>query len=283
MLLWFFAAVLVLAAAVLFCVAPDAGQRGLRAPFVGRNYAHRGLYARDQSVPENSLPAFEAAARAGYGIELDVQFSSDRRLVVFHDDTLDRMTALRGWVRDHDWAELSAACLAGTQQTIPLFSQALETVGGRVPLIVEIKSRREYDGAYLDALCAAVLEELGRYDGSYCIESFDPRVLHCIRKRAPGVLRGQLIDSFDGFRGEGARAVWAYLLSHGFGNFLGRPHFIAWAPRPQNWAIRLCDRLGAMMVYWTARPDADVAELRRRYDGIIFEWYRPRIQYPPRH
>lgn len=281
MWIWLVGLVLVLAA-VLFCVAPCTGQRGLRAPFVGRNYAHRGLYADDQSIPENSLPAFAAAAEAGYGIEMDVQFTSDRRLVAFHDDDLGRMTEGTGWVRDHSWAELSRTTLAGTDQTIPLFSQALETVGGRVPLIVEIKSRREYNGAYLDALCTAVLEALGRYGGSYCIESFDPRVLRRIRRMAPGVLRGQLIDSYQGYRGEGTPAVWAYLLSHGFGNFLGRPHFIAWAPMPQNWSIRLCDRLGAMMVYWTARPDADVAALRRRYDGIIFEWYRPRTQYQPR-
>lgn len=283
MLLWLFVTVLVLAVLVLFCVAPDAGQRGLRAPFVGRNFAHRGLYAQDQSVPENSLPAFEAAARAGYGIELDVQFSADRQLVVFHDDHLDRMTSLKGWVRDHAYSELSKTCLADAPQTIPLFSQVLETVGGRVPLIVEIKSRWGYSSAYLDALCAAVLEALGRYNGSYCIESFDPRVVRRIHKMAPGVLRGQLIDSFEGYRRAGARSIWAYLLSHGFGNFLGRPQFIAWAPQPQNWAIRLCDWMGAMMVYWTARPSADVAALRRRYDGIIFEWYHPRTQYQPRH
>ena len=82
----------ILVALVLFAVWPGAKREDLRAPFYGRNYAHRGYFGKDQRPPENSLPAFAAAARHGYGIELDVQFTSDHKLVVFHDDTLDRMT-----------------------------------------------------------------------------------------------------------------------------------------------------------------------------------------------
>ena len=84
------------AAGAVCCLArqaPDA----LRAPFLGRNFAHRGYFGKDQRPPENSLPAFAAAAKNGYGIELDVQFTSDHRLVVFHDDTLDRMTPAKGF------------------------------------------------------------------------------------------------------------------------------------------------------------------------------------------
>lgn len=75
----------ILAALVLFAVWPGAKREDLRAPFYGRNYAHRGYFGKDQRPPENSLPAFAAAARHGYGIELDVQFTSDHKLVVFHD------------------------------------------------------------------------------------------------------------------------------------------------------------------------------------------------------
>ena len=110
---------------------------------------------------ENSLPAFEAAAKAGYGIELDVQFTSDRQLVVFHDDTLDRMTGVHGWVRDYPWQQVGALPLAGTGYHPPAVLPTCWTRwAGRVPLIVEIKSRREYTGAYLDALCRAVLDAL---------------------------------------------------------------------------------------------------------------------------
>ncbi|MBR0163277.1 MAG: glycerophosphodiester phosphodiesterase [Lachnospiraceae bacterium] len=54
-------------------------------------YAHRGLHDNQTDAPENSLAAFRKAVEAGYGIELDVQITKDRQLVVFHDDTLARM------------------------------------------------------------------------------------------------------------------------------------------------------------------------------------------------
>ena len=130
----------------------DPRRRALRTAFAGRNYAHRGLFSKDQAVPENSLPAFEAAAAAGYGIELDVQFTADRQLLVFHDDTLDRMTGTHGWVRDFSYADIAVMPLKGTAYHAPLFAEVLAAVDGRVPLIVEIKRRREYGGLSRRAL-----------------------------------------------------------------------------------------------------------------------------------
>ena len=276
--MWIVWMLLILAAVfcllTLFLVCPAFGRRALRQPFAGRNYAHRGLFTPDQSIPENSLPAFEAAASAGYGIELDVQFTGDRKLIVFHDDTLDRMTGTHGWVRDFSWEQVSAMSLAGTQYHPPLFADVLRTVGGRVPLIVEIKSRYEYRGRYLLELCRAVLAALKQYPGPYCIESFDPRVVRLVRILAPGVVRGQLADSYRNHRRIGTPRVAAYLLSHCFGNLLARPDFIAWCPDKRNWAIRLCAALGAMTVMWTAVPEYDIARLERENDAVIFQWYQ---------
>ena len=108
--------VLLLVVLTLFAVWPGKRRDALRAPFLGRNCAHRGFFGKDQRPPENSLPAFAAAAKNGYGIELDVQFTSDRRLVVFHDDTLDRMTPAKGFVHNMPWAEFSAQPLAGSDE-----------------------------------------------------------------------------------------------------------------------------------------------------------------------
>ena len=107
----------------LFAVWPGAPRKALRRPFYGRSYAHRGLFTPRQDPPENSLPAFAAAARQGYGIELDVQFTQDRQLVVFHDDTLDRMTPARGGVRSTPWPVVSALPLAGSGEHAPLFDR----------------------------------------------------------------------------------------------------------------------------------------------------------------
>lgn len=275
-------AILLLAALLLFAVWPGKRRDELRLPFYGRNYAHRGLFGKDQRPPENSLPAFAAAAQNGYGIELDVQFTSDHRLVVFHDDTLDRMTPAKGFVHDMDWAHFSALPLAGSEEHPPLFADMLRTVAGAnpaTPLIVEIKSRREYSQTYLEELCRATLAELKTYPGPYCLESFDPRVVGIVRRQAPEVLRGQLADSYQSYRSTGVKAVPAFAFSHCLGNVLGRPDFIAWCPDERNWAVRLCAALGAMMVMWTALPEHDTERLEKDYDGVIFQWYAPKPKY----
>ena len=63
---------LVLIAIYLFLIFPGQSTPEARAPFMGRNFAHRGLYDNDKGIPENSLAAFRAAMEAGYGCELDV-------------------------------------------------------------------------------------------------------------------------------------------------------------------------------------------------------------------
>lgn len=267
---------------VLFLVWPGAPRKRLRQPFFGRSYAHRGLFGAQQRPPENSLPAFAAAARNGYGIELDVQFTEDLQLVVFHDDTLDRMTPVKGGVGNTPWPVVSALPLAGSGEHAPLFTEVLRTVAAAnpsTPLIVEIKSRYEYRGRYLLELCRAVLSALKNYPGPYCIESFDPRVVRLVRILAPGVVRGQLADSYRNHRKIGTPRVAAYLLSHCFGNLIARPDFIAWCPDKRNWAIRLCAALGAMTVMWTALPDHDIARLEQENDAVIFQWYEPEPKY----
>ena len=265
----------------LFCCSPS-GPASAATSCAGRNFAHRGYFGKDQRPPENSLPAFAAAAQNGYGIELDVQFTSDHRLVVFHDDTLDRMTPAKGFVHDMDWAHFSALPLAGSEEHPPLFADMLRTVAEAnpaTPLIVEIKSRREYSQTYLEELCRATLAELKTYPGPYCLESFDPRVVGIVRRQAPEVLRGQLADSYQSNRRTGVKAVPAFAFSHCLGNVLGRPDFIAWCPDERNWAVRLCAALGAMMVMWTALPEHDTEKLEKDYDGVIFQWYAPKPKY----
>ena len=125
----------------------------------------------------------------------------------------------------------------------------------------------------------ATIAELKAYPGPYCIESFDPRVVGIVRRQAPGLLRGQLADSYRSYRKTGAHPVPAFVFSHCLGNFLGRPDFIAWCPEKRNWAVRLCARLGAMMVMWTALPEHDTRKLEAENDAVIFQWYAPKQQY----
>ena len=161
----------------------------------GVNHAHRGLHTKDKTVPENSLPAFRAAAEAGYGVELDIQLSRDGQVVVFHDDTLDRVCGVHGRVDEFTFEELRGMRLCGTQETIPLLTEVFEVMGGRTPMIIELKTGRRND-----ELCEKGLALMRAYNGPYCIESFDPRIVRWFRKNAKDVLRGQLSDAPAGIR-----------------------------------------------------------------------------------
>ena len=264
----------VFGAALVFFIAPGRQSDAQRAPFLRRTFAHRGLYTADQRIPENSLPAFRAAVEAGYGVELDVQLTRDKQIVVFHDDTLLRACGVDARVDAFTYAELTERMrLFGTEETIPLFSQVLAALGGRVPAIVELKSGGDRFG-----LCERTLAMLRSYAGPFCIESFDPYIVRWFYKHAPDILRGQLSEQMRYSRG--VLGLWrSFLMSRLFSNFAARAQFVAYRVGPKPWTVRLCERMGAMRVVWTARPTDCEAALERAYDAIIFEHYRPDSRY----
>ena len=118
---------------------PSLKNHPLEVKFYHRNFAHRGLFD-NRSRCENSLSAFRAAVEHGYGIELDLQMTADGRIVVFHDEDLMRMCSSPLKIEQASYAQLVQYNLGQTHEKIPLFSQVLREVDGRVPLIVEIKS-----------------------------------------------------------------------------------------------------------------------------------------------
>ena len=136
-------------------------------------YAHRGLHSA--GVPENSPSAFAAAMAKGMGIECDVQRSRDGQAVVFHDAELDRLTGESGPLAARTSAELGKVVLNGSTDTIPTFPQLLAQLGGKVPLLIEIKSPRR-NSMRVSALCLAVKRALEGYLGPHAVMSFDPRV-----------------------------------------------------------------------------------------------------------
>ena len=70
--------------------------------------AHRGLHNKELNIPENSISAFKEAIAKGLPIELDVHLLKDGKLVVFHDDNLNRMTGLNKKIKDCNYDEISA-------------------------------------------------------------------------------------------------------------------------------------------------------------------------------
>ena len=254
------------AAVPVYLLAPGHATKRQKAPFMGRNFAPRGLHSRDTSVPENSLRAFELAAAAGYGVELDVQLSKDGQVVVFHDDTLKRVCGVEGRVDEYSYAELQQMRLCGTGETIPLFSDVLNTIHGRGGIICELKTGRRNR-----ELCKKTLDLISAYRGDICIESFDPFIVSWFRFHAPDMLRGQL--SSDSFKEQ--PPLRAFLLSRCLMNFISRPHFIAYKLTKKPLSVRFAELLGAMKVAWTSHDPRS----EKGQDAVIFEFYRPNISF----
>lgn len=265
---WLIAAGTVAAAVPVLMLAPDRATRREKAEFKGRNYAHRGLHSRDKVVPENSMAAFELAAKAGYGIELDVQLSRDGQVVVFHDDTLSRICGVEGIVAEFDYEQLKDMRLCGTEQTIPLFSQVLELVAGRSALIVELKP-----GKKNMELCRKTYELIKAYRGSVCIESFHPIIVAWFRFHAPELVRGQLAMPAKYY--EEQSPFMRFMLSNTLFNFIARPQFIAYRIGKRPLTVKFANWLGAMKICWTSHEPRN----EKGMDGVIFEFYKPKTKY----
>ena len=250
----------------VFLLAPGRATKRQKAPFMGRNFAHRGLHSRDMSVPENSLKAFELAAAAGYGVELDVQLSKDGQVVVFHDDTLRRVCGVEGRVDEYTFAELQQMRLCGTGETIPLFSDVLNTIRGRGGIICELKTGRRNR-----ELCKKTYELICGYRGDICIESFDPFIVSWFRFHAPELLRGQLAT--DSYKDQ--KPFIGFLLKRCLMNFIARPQFIAYKLTKKPLCVRFSELLGAMKVAWTSHDPRN----EKGKDAVIFEFYRPNISF----
>lgn len=159
--------------------------------------AHRGYHDAALRRPENSLSAFQAAVDSGYGIELDVQVSADGQAMVFHDDTLDRMTTSTGAVLDHTSAELGAMKLLDSNDLIPTLPQVLAVVAGKVPLLIEIKELLDTMQDTSGRLESAVARALAGYHGPVAVMSFNPHCMAHMARLAPHVPRGITSEDYD--------------------------------------------------------------------------------------
>lgn len=232
-------------------------------------FAHRGLYSKDQMLPENSLGAYQNAIENDYGIELDVAYTKDKKTVVFHDDNLLRMTGLDKNISNCTLEELENLTLNNTEYKIPTFNEVLKLIDGKVPLIIEIKSNSDREG-----LCKAVENELKDYNGKFCIESFDPLIMNRIKKNMPDVIRGQLSMKYSS-ENKMPKPL-KFVLQNLLLNFKSRPHFIAynWIDS-NNLSLKILRKLGIITVAWTVNSEKALEVSNKNFDTIIFEHCQP--------
>lgn len=271
-LLYFLLGVAVVACGVwLWLIYP--GPRRNIAPLDGFKYAHRGLHSGDSRVPENSLAAFRRAAEVGVAVELDVQFSADRQVVVFHDNTLTRMCGVVKRVDALPYAQLKELPLLSSDQHIPLLSEVLEVLDG-TPILCEFKSRPSFTDT---TLCEAAWEFLKDYKGPVCIESFNPMMVRWFKKNQPQVIRGILSMMFQPEDKE-VSPLLGKLLTALLTNFLTRPDFIAFKHTDHKAkTFRVCrDLFRTSTMSWTIRThDEEKDALANGFDTVIFEGYLP--------
>lgn len=267
--MYIFVVIAVLAAIYVFLVMgnkPDPHKAGW---LLRRSFAHRGLFRQDQTVPENSIPAFKRAVDEGYGIEMDVALTKDDAVVVFHDDNLKRMTGVDKGIDQVTFEELRTLKLAGTKYSAPKFKEVLELVDGRVPLIVELKN-----GKKNELLCRKVLNMLEGYKGEYCIESFNPFIIRWFKRNAPEIIRGQLSMNYK--EEKNLDSLIHFVLENLLLNFLGRPNFIAYKHTDCNrLGFKINHRFGVVTVAWTIESQEEMDKALKMYDSIIFQHFSP--------
>ena len=229
--------------------------------------AHRGLH--DKDCPENSLSAFQKAILAGYPIELDVQMIADGTVVVFHDESLSRLTDNDGYIKFLNKSDLEILRLKDSKEKIPTFEEVLKFVDGKVPLLIEIKNSNK-----VGELEKKVIEMLKNYKGEYASQSFNPYVLEYFYKHAPNILRGQLAGYF---KKEKLSFFKKYALKRMLLNKkISHPDFISYeAKKIPNRFTRKYKKLP--LLAWTVRSQSEYIRVVKYCDNVIFEDFEPMI------
>lgn len=240
--------------------------------------AHRAYHDREKRCPENSRAAFLAAIETGYGIECDVQLSADNRAIVFHDYKLDRLTPETGRVRACTADQLAHIPLTDSGETVPTLVEMLDLVGGRTPLLIEIKDQDGLMGQNVGALEAAVADDIKGYDGPLAVMSFNPHSVAAFGALAPDIPRGLTTSAYD-------PEVWLNLPAETCERLRDIPdydrigatfisHEASDLARPRVADLKA---EGAGVLCWTIRSAVEEAQARQIADNITFEGYAARL------
>ena len=237
-----------------------------------RPIAHRGLHNHASGIAENSASAFAAAMARNYAIECDLQIIASGEAMVFHDETLNRMTGIRGRLYSRTFEKLKRIPLLGGPDRIQTLGELLHQVQGRVPLVIELKSRWTGD----ISLAERALDVLASYAGPYALMSFDPDLVDAVRLLSPHTPRGIVADRVTG--SSYAVLPFSQRLSLRRMDHIDRtqPDFVSYYFRDLPFSPVSAHRAaGHPVISWTIRSEAEAAQARRYSDQITFEGFTP--------
>jgi glycerophosphoryl diester phosphodiesterase len=246
----------------------------MREWLIARPVAHRGLHDAANGVIENTPSAFTAAIAANYAIECDIQISADGEAMVFHDQTLERLTQGSGRLDAMPAADLKRVAFQTSPDRMITLGELADLVADRAALLVEIKSR--FDGDL--RLVKRAADVLAGYRGRVALMSFDPAPIAALRTLAPHLPRGIVAErrythpewSPLSARTKRALAYFQHALQ-------SRPQFIAYSVNDLASTIPRLARnvLRLPLLTWTVRSAVDRERAARYADQMIFEGFRP--------
>ena len=227
--------------------------------------AHRGLH--NETIPENSIPAFLNAAQNGYAIELDVRSLKDGTIVVFHDETLGRMTGKDGYLANLNYEDIADIRLNKSKEKIPTFKEVLDAIDGKTPILIEIKNMGK-----VGELEKELYRLLKDYKGEYAVESFNPFSLEWFKINAPHIKRGQL-SSF--MKGSDLGFFKKFMFKRmKYNKKVSDPNFIAYKcedlPNPY---VKKYKHLP--LIAWVVRTEEELERIKKYCDNYIFENITP--------
>ena len=143
---------------------------------------HRGACGYE---PENTIRSFKRAVELGAdAVELDVQFSADKTIIVFHDATLDRVTNGRGAILQKTLAEIKQYRTKQADQPIPTLEEVFQAIDYHTIINVEVKG---FDTDLARAVCD-IVHAHGREE-SVIISCSHLRVLAAVKRKTPAIDR----------------------------------------------------------------------------------------------
>jgi len=255
----------------LFAIMPKINNKPDLSLFNDRYYAHRGLYDNASIAPENSIAAFKLAMENDFGIELDVQLSKDGIPVVFHDHNLERVCGIDKSLNEMTFQELRQLYLFNSNEKIPHLQEVLDLINNQVPLIVEIKAR-DNDSS----ICSVIADILDKYNGVYCVESFNPLIVFWYKKNHPKVIRGQLATNYLKSNSK-QNKILGFIMQNLLTNFIAKPNFICYNYKyHKSLSFVLCRNLYKITtIAYTIPSKEELDNCLMCFDLFIFEHFLP--------
>ena len=228
--------------------------------FENKYIAHRGLHF-NKEIPENSLLAFKNAIEKNYSIELDITISKDNQIVVFHDENLHRLCGVKENIEEMNYSFLKELKLYETNEHIPLFTEVLDLVSGKITLIIEIKKHKN-----IGILENKLVNLLENYKGKYLICSFDKEILSWFKKYKPNFKRGLIFESNPKKYEKYNKTLFLYKYYKTKADFISLDYKLL-----DSSVYDFCVKNSLDLITWTIRNKENYEKIKTKVDAVIFE------------